>query len=66
MKKKMDGMYNDIDGKINWLASHIKTTDLKVSQATSSSKNPSGELPDTSEANPKEFCNAIHKWFGYG
>lgn len=56
---KVDGMYNDLDGKYNSLASHIKTIDLKVAQVASSSTNPSGVLPSKPQPNPKGFCNAI-------
>ncbi|KAG7556907.1 Zinc finger CCHC-type superfamily, partial [Arabidopsis suecica] len=59
MHNKIDGMYNDLDGKITSLASHMKTINLKIAQASSSSKNSSGVLPSKSEANPKECCNAI-------
>ncbi|CAN8306996.1 unnamed protein product, partial [Cochlearia groenlandica] len=40
--------------------SHLKALENQVGQITSSSERPMGKLSGKSEANPKEYVNALH------
>lgn len=54
MNTKVDNMYNDLNGKFETFASHVKSLDNQVAQTASSSKRPMGTLPGKPEANPRE------------
>ncbi|VVB01478.1 unnamed protein product [Arabis nemorensis] len=57
VNKQIDGVYQELDGKITSLAAHVKTIDVQLAQFASSSKGPIGILPGKSESNPKYFWN---------
>lgn len=56
VNKRIDDIYNELDGKITSLASHVKTIELQVA---SSSKTLSGILPSKSELIQNSFCNVV-------
>ncbi|XP_023634271.1 uncharacterized protein LOC111829410 [Capsella rubella] len=52
---KVDSMYNDLHGKFESLASHVKTLENQVTQTASASARPMGVLPGKPVANPKDY-----------
>ena len=56
---KFDGVYTNLNGKIDNLSSHLKKLDVQVAQTTQSIKRQKGFLPGNPDANPRKSCNAI-------
>ncbi|XP_010468705.1 PREDICTED: uncharacterized protein LOC104748816 [Camelina sativa] len=56
---KIDNMYSELNGRIETLNTHVRVLENQVAQASVRVKAPPGTLPCKSEANPKEFLNAI-------
>lgn len=56
---KVDGVYNDLNAKIEHLSTHMKTLYNQIVHVASSSKRPIGTLSGKFKANPKKYCQAI-------
>ncbi|XP_010490352.1 PREDICTED: uncharacterized protein LOC104768120 [Camelina sativa] len=56
---KTDNLYSELNGRIETLNTHVRVLENQVAQASARVKAPPGTLPGKSEANPKEFMNAI-------
>ncbi|KFK31797.1 hypothetical protein AALP_AA6G160200 [Arabis alpina] len=60
VNSRIDGVYQELDGKITSLASHVKTIDVQLAQFASSSKAPIGVLPGKPESNHRSnICNVV-------
>lgn len=56
---KVDNIYNNLNGKIEALDSHVKILVNQFKQAASRMKVPSGTLPRKSIINSREHVNAV-------
>lgn len=56
---KAEGIYMDLNGKIETLNLHVKKIEVQVVQTGDAVKRQSRVLPEKVEENPKNYCNVI-------
>ena len=56
---KLDSLYQDLNGKIESLNSHMKKLDVQVAQTAGAVQRQEGFLPGRTDINPKHQVNAF-------